>query len=149
MFKNKKNSISKYLKTFLFCWYLKQKRNETKFFLRGGGKNEMFDHKKNETLTSLLPGVGPGPVLDLAVSVILLQGRDWFCNIHTRTVCDTARLTQRYQNYLVESTVKQQLLFYKSSRNIMQIFKSRKFPQIQNSIRNYFCLIIRDPANFI
>ena len=37
---------------FLFL-YFKQKRNETKFFFRGAIKNELFDHKKNETLTSL------------------------------------------------------------------------------------------------
>ena len=35
------------LKNF-FCCYFKQKRNETKFFLEGGGKNEMFDHKETK-----------------------------------------------------------------------------------------------------
>ena len=42
------------LKTFFLFLYFKQKRNETKFFFRGAIKNELFDHKKNETLTSLL-----------------------------------------------------------------------------------------------
>ena len=41
------------LKTFFLFLYFKQKRNETKFFFRGAIKNELFDHKKNETLTSL------------------------------------------------------------------------------------------------
>ena len=49
-------SISKYLETFFLFLYFKQKRNETKFFFRGAIKNKLFDHKKNETLTSLLLG---------------------------------------------------------------------------------------------
>ena len=38
-----------------FCFSISNK-NETKqsFFFRGAIKNELFDHKKNETLTSLL-----------------------------------------------------------------------------------------------
>ena len=41
-------------KRFFLFLYFKQKRNETKFFFRGAIKNELFDHKKNETLTSLV-----------------------------------------------------------------------------------------------
>ena len=58
---NKKNSISKYLKTFLFCWYLKQKRNETKFFLRGGGKTRCSITKKTKRWHPYSPESGPDP----------------------------------------------------------------------------------------
>ena len=46
-------------------------KNDTKqsFFERGGGKNEMFDHKKNETLTSL-PLTTPIPHARLFVGYI-------------------------------------------------------------------------------
>ena len=38
---------------FVFVFQTKTKRN--KVFFRGAIKNELFDHKKNETLTSLMP----------------------------------------------------------------------------------------------
>ena len=52
-------SISKYLETFfVFVFQTKTKRNNV--FFRGAIKNELFDHKKPETLTSLALGMDTG-----------------------------------------------------------------------------------------
>ena len=44
----------KYLERFFLFLYFKQKKMKQSFYFRGAIKNELFNHKKNETFTSLL-----------------------------------------------------------------------------------------------